>query len=65
MPELMRQRIPHGGGDEGKSLLTGGVPGADEAAQRPLRLHGPDCAGVALRAVLEVPQEMRLMPISA
>src|SRR6202044_857063 len=59
VPGLMRQRVAHGGGDEGKSLLAGGVPGADQAAQRPLRLHGPDRAGVALGAVLEVPQEMR------
>jgi hypothetical protein len=31
MPELMRQRIPDGGGDEGKSLLAD-VPGMTRAA---------------------------------
>src|SRR5205085_6533774 len=59
VPELMRQRIPDGGGNEGKPLLTGGVPCADQAAERPLRLRWPDGARVALGAVLEVPQQVR------
>src|SRR5450756_2555099 len=37
VPELMSQRVPDDGGDEGKSLLAGRVPFADQAAQRPLR----------------------------
>src|SRR5450756_2543353 len=59
VPELMRQRVPDDGGDEGKSLLAGRVPFADQAAQRPLRLGRPDGARVALGAVLEVPQQVR------
>jgi hypothetical protein len=39
--------------------LARGVPGMDQAAQRPLRLHGPDRARVALGAVLIVPQQVR------
>src|ERR1035441_7656405 len=42
VPELLLQRSGDLGGDEGKLLLAGLVPGVDEAAQRPLRLHGPD-----------------------
>src|SRR6266480_226198 len=48
-----------------RSLFTGGVPGMDHAAQRPLRLHRPDSIRVALGAVLIVPQyvsETRLVP---
>ncbi len=56
MPELAGQRLEDIGGDGGKSLLKGGVPGMDHAAQRPLGLHGPDGARVALGAVLEVAQ---------
>ena len=59
VPELVLQRFPHAGGDGVQALLAGGVPGMDQAAQRPLRLHGPDRARVALGAVLEVPQQVR------
>jgi hypothetical protein len=57
VPELVCQRIPDGGGDEGKSLLACRVPFTDQAAQRPLRLGRPDGARVGLGAVLEVPQK--------
>ena len=56
MPELVLQRLAHIGGDGVQALLAGGVPGLDQAAQRPLRLYRPDRAGVALGAVLEVSQ---------
>jgi len=65
MPELVRQRLQHVTGDSGKTLLTGGVPGMDQAAQRPLRLHRPDGARVALGAVLVIAQDVsqtRLVP---
>ena len=65
MPELVLQRFPHPGGDGLQALPACGVPGMDEAAQRPLRLHGPDRARVALGAVLIVPQQVGIMPISA
>ena len=59
VPELVLQRFPDAGGDGVQALLAGGVPGMDQAAQRPLRLHGPDRARVALGAVLIVPQQVR------
>ena len=59
VPELVLQRFPHAGGDGVQVLLARGVPGMDEAAQRPLRLHGPDCARVGLCAVLIVPEQVR------
>jgi hypothetical protein len=59
VPELVVQRLQRVGGDGGKSLLSGGVPGMDHAAQCPLRLRGPDRARVGLGAVLEVPQQVR------
>ena len=59
VPELVLQRVPDTGGDGVQALLAGGVPGMDQAAQRPLRLHGPDRARVALGAVLIVPQQVR------
>src|SRR5208283_3552377 len=65
VPELVLQRFPDAGGDGVQALLACGVPGMDEAAQRPLRLHWPDRAGVALGAVLVVAQDVsgaRLVP---
>ena len=59
VPELALQRFPHAGGDGVQALLAGGVPGADQGAQRPLRLHRPDRARVALGAVLIVPEQVR------
>src|SRR5947208_506418 len=59
VPELVLQRLAHIGGNGVQALLAGGVPGTDQAAQRPLRLLGPDRAGVALGAVLVVPQQVR------
>ena len=49
----------------GKSRLNGTMPLVDQAAQRPLRLHRPDRARVGLGAVLEIPEQVRVMPISA
>ena len=63
--ELQIKRLADLGGDDGKPLPDGAVPGVDEAAQRPLRLDRPDGAGVALGAVLVVPQQVSIMPISA
>jgi hypothetical protein len=65
VPELVLQRFPHAGGDGLQALLACGVPGMDEAAQRPLRLHGPDRVRVCLGAVLVVAQDVsraRLVP---
>ena len=48
-----------------QALSACGVPGVDEAAQRPLRLHGPDRVRVCLGAVLVVAQDVsraRLVP---
>ena len=59
MPELVLQRVPDAGGHGVQALLAGGVPGMDQASQRPLRLRGPDRARVALGAVLVVPQQVR------
>jgi hypothetical protein len=64
MPELVLQRVEGFRGDGRESLLVGSVLGMDHAAQCPLRLHQPDSARVALGAVLEVTQEMSLMPMS-
>src|SRR5712691_1187625 len=58
VPELVLQRAADAGGDGLQALLAGGVPGMDQAAQRPLRLHGPDRPGVRLGAVLEIPQQV-------
>ena len=65
VPELVLQRFPDTGGNSVQALPAGGVPGMDQAAQRPLRLRRPDRARVALSAVLMVPQQMLVMPISA
>jgi hypothetical protein len=54
--ELGLQRFPDVARDGGKSLLAGGVPGADEAAQRPLGLLRPARTGAGLGAVLQVAQ---------
>ena len=65
VPELVLQRFPHAGGDGLQALLAGGVPGMDEAAQRPPRLHGPNRVRVCLGAVLVVAQDVsraRLVP---
>src|ERR1035441_3115188 len=58
VPELLLQRSGDLRGDEGKLLLAGLVPGVDEAAQRPRRLHGPDGTGVGLGAVLVVAEQV-------
>ena len=58
MPELVRQRSGHVGGYGGQALRAGGVPGADQAAQCPLRLRGPDGARVGLGTVLVVAQDV-------
>lgn len=58
MPELALQRRERFIRDGGKSLLDGMMPGADQAAQRPLRLHGPDRARVGLGAVFVVAQQV-------
>jgi hypothetical protein len=54
VPELVLQWLADIGGDGVQALLAGGVPVMDEAAERPLRLHRPDGARVALGAVLIV-----------
>ena len=43
--ELGLQRLAVFGGDGGKSLLAGGVPGMDEAAQRPMACSGQAAPG--------------------
>jgi len=53
--ELPQQQIPDVLGDRGLAAVTGGMPGADQAAQRPLRLHRPDRPRVALGRILVVP----------
>jgi hypothetical protein len=58
VPELVLQRSRGGSGNGGKLLVTGGVPGMDQAAQRPLRLDRPDGVRVGLRAILVVAQEV-------
>jgi hypothetical protein len=65
VPELVLQGAGDLGRDGGEVLLAGGVPGADQAAQRPLRLRRPDRTRVRLGAILEIPQQMGVMPISA
>ena len=65
MPELVLQWFSHAGGDGLQALLACGVPGMDEAAQRPLGLHRPDRVRVCLGAVLVVAQDVsraRLVP---
>jgi hypothetical protein len=52
--ELQFQGLAVFGGDGGKSLLAGRVPGTDEAAQRPPGLLGPASARVVLGVVLHV-----------
>jgi hypothetical protein len=51
VPELVRQRFRRVGGDGGKALLAGGLPGFDQAAQRALGLHRPDSQVKALVCV--------------
>jgi len=57
--ELQDQRVRRGGGDRFEVVVAGGVPGADQAAQCPLRLHRPDRVRVGLGRVLIVPQDVR------
>ena len=57
--ELEGQRVRRGGGDLAQALLAGLVPGADQAAQRPLRLGRPDGGRVGLGGVLEVADQVR------
>ena len=52
--ELVDQRAGDVRGHRGPPGVTGGMPGADQAAQRPLGLHRPDRGRVALGRVLEV-----------
>lgn len=54
MTELADQRISDILGDLGQAGVLGGVPGADQAAQRTLRLEGPMLVGVDLGRVGEV-----------
>jgi hypothetical protein len=63
--ELQGQRIRGGGRDRGLAGVAGVAPGADQAAQRPLRLRRPVRVRVGLGAVLEVPEQVLVMPISA
>jgi hypothetical protein len=63
--ELACQRGEHFFRYGGKSKLNGTMPLVDQAAQRPLRLHRPDRARVGLGAVLEIPKQVGVMPISA
>jgi len=63
--ELAQQRARDARRDLGLAGVAGGVPGADQAAQRPLGLDRPDGLRVALGGVLEVPDQVLVMPISA
>src|ERR1019366_5353075 len=56
--EFPQQRVPDVRGDLSLAGVTGGVPGADQPAQRPLRLHRPDGLRVALGRVLIVPDQV-------
>jgi hypothetical protein len=60
--ELAGQRAGGGGGDGGVAGGAGGVPGGDQAAQRPLGLGRPDRARPGLGGVLEVAEDVRVMP---
>src|SRR5215813_10047839 len=65
VPELLDRRARGTGRDLAQASVTSIVPGLDQAAQRPLRLDGPDRAMVGLGGVLEVTDEMsqaRLVP---
>ncbi len=63
--ELPQRRLRYARGDRGLAGVAGGVPGADQAAQCPLGLDGPDGSGVALGGVLVVAEYVSVMPISA
>jgi len=63
--ELFDQRVADVRRDLVLALLAGVVPGADQAAQRPLRLGRPDRVRPALGGVLEVADDVGVMPISA
>jgi hypothetical protein len=65
VPELAGERVAYVRRDLGQALVAGGVPGADQASQRPLRLPWPDRFRPALGRVLEVPDQVHLMPTSA
>ena len=56
--ELELQGLALFGGDGGQPVLAGGVPGMDEAAQRPDGLLRPRRVRVGLRAVLEIANEV-------
>jgi hypothetical protein len=53
--ELAQQWVPDARRDLGLAGVAGGMPPADQAAQRPLRLHRPDRGRIALGRVLVVP----------
>ena len=56
--ELQDQRVRGVGGDHRQAGVAGSVPGADQAAQRPLRLDRPDRVRVGLGGVLVVAQDV-------
>jgi len=55
----------HLGGDRVQALVAGQVGGVDEAAQGLGDLAGPDGVRVGLGGVLDVPEQVDVMPISA
>src|ERR1019366_4129867 len=57
-PEILPPPPGEGRRGAAQALLAGGMPGTDEAAQRPLRLLRPDGARVRFGAVLVVAQQM-------
>jgi len=63
--EQQLEGLAGGGGDRGQSGVAGLVAGVDQLAERVSRLGRPVRAGVGFRAVLQVTQDVRLMPISA
>jgi hypothetical protein len=60
--ELGDQPVPRCGGDLAEALLAGGVPGADQPAQRQLRLGRPHRVRPGLACVLEVADQVRARP---
>jgi hypothetical protein len=62
--ELQFQGLADLAGNSGESLLAGGMPGADEAAQRTLGLLRPAGDRVGLGAVSEIPDQVLVMPTS-
>ena len=52
--EQQLQRFADGGGDRGQAVAAGLVAGVDQSAEGFLGLGGPELAGVAFRAVLQV-----------